>query len=222
MSRTSKRSPRDTTPPDRIIDWAKVTERVAAEPHWVEQAKHTARETPWYEELTGDAKDDFYDVPAAKYKYGNQPVNDWPGLPPEFGLPRLTHDVRQSTLRTEGFYFRKAYDERAAHGLSYRVGSPAEFYDIHEEQEAIDIHNNDWLDSIFVFPESNRPASGGLPGALTEEGWRLMDDLPSEPVVEEFDDLPIAGAVFWLMKKAKKARLQRLREKKLREKEQTA
>lgn len=204
----SKRSPRDTTPPDRIIDWENEAERAFLHPPTI----------PWYEKLTGDAKDAFYGVPAAEpeYKYGNQPVNDWPGLPEEFGLPRLTHDERQRTLRTEGFCFRKKYDER---GMDYHVGTPKEVYDVHEEQV-----RGVPLDHTYVPPESDRPDTDntGLPGALTAEGFRLMDNLPSTPVVEEFDDLPIAGAVFWLMKRAKEARLQRLREKRLREKEETA
>ena len=214
----SKRSPRDTTPPDRIIDWAKEAERVAAEPHWVEVAERVAsdREKPWYEKLTGAAKDDFYDVPAANVpdeEYWHQVMaKQWPSLDSGLGLPPIRClSERRKILEKEGANFRRRWDEGG-----YRVKTPEE---IIEEFDVGDNHND-----IYVPPESDRPDpdNTGLLGALTAEGLRLVDNLPSTPVVEEFDDLPIAGAVFWLMKQAKKARLKRLREKRLREKEQAA
>ena len=211
-----KRSPRDTTPPEFIVDW----DREAAL-----AAEHAFMDPPILED---EAEDEYFDH---AYFEGDAPPRDllnwWrkppkrPGLPHEFGLPRLARDVRESTLRTEGFYFRKKYNEN---GEVYRAGTPEKFDDIHEEPVPFNIHSHEWLDSISVFPESDRSYNIGLslPGALTAEGLRLMDNLYTEPPIEEMEDIPIGGAVFWLMKRAKEARLKRLREKRLREKEQAA
>ena len=215
ISKMGKRSPNDTTPPDRIIDWA--SEAVRAYITVFNKAPPTAP-TP-----EDEAEEKYFDH---SYFEGDEPVEDlklnrWreppqfpPSLPPKFGLPLLTDDVRKRTLRTEGFYFRKKYDELTAYGEVYNVGTPKEVYDIDAEQVDIDIHDWDWLDTIFVFPESDRSYNGDCPGALTAEGLRLMDTIPSTPTVEELDDIPIGGAVFWLMKRAHKARLERLRKEK--------
>ncbi len=207
-----KRSPHDTTPPDRIIDWASEAERAFMNPP----------ENPpkrWYDLLTGAAKDDFFGVPAEEEKE-EENLYWWqikrelrPGLPPEFGLPPLPCDVRQRTLRIEGHSFRKKYDER---GGFYLVGKPECVVDAQEEIDGRkEFIKKQLSEGCAVHPECERTQfNTGFPGAPTIEGFRLMDDMVIEPGIEEFEDLPIGGGVvFWLMKKAKKERLKKLREK---------
>ena len=192
-----KRSPRDTTPPSRIIDWANEAERAFIEPKYPDPAP-THAAPRWYDLLEGEARDDFFGVPAAAVEDPAEPKIPgtcqpnghywWPSLPTEYGLPLLSHDMRERTLKTEGCCFRKKYDEGVR-----RIGTPEQFFDITAEKLA---DAEFWKNGPYVLPGSDRWYNGDLPGALTEEGFRIMDAMPSEPVEEEFDDLPIGGAVF--------------------------
>lgn len=222
-----KRSPHDTTPPNRIIDWASEAERAFMNPPKKPQHEpldHTEKydfwaseaEKPWYELLEGAAKDDFFGVPAEEEEslsWLQRKQKMWPSLPPEFGLPPLPCDVRQRTLRIEGHSFRKKYDGR---GGFYMVGKPECVFDAQEEIDGRkEFIKKQLSEGCAVYPECERTQfNTGFPGTPTIEGFRLMDDMVIEPGIEEFEDLPISGGVvFWLMKKAKKERLKKLQEK---------
>ena len=195
-----KRSPRDTTPPWQIIDWD--TERYKAEIR-AQNAKD-----PWWEKLEGEARADFFGEKEEEDRWWRDPPKR-PGLPPEYGLPRLWPDERGKTLRAEGARFRELYNRLFDSGENYRVEAPQVIYDKVQATKQ-------WAapDDTYVPPESENPreCNGACTGGLTAEGARLLDALPCEPVVEEFPDDILGGEIWGLMKRSHQRRIARMRQ----------
>lgn len=206
-----KRSPRDTTPPDLIINWENEAERVFIESTnkeaEISRIRSENRENPWYERLTGAARDDFFSVPAAEPEedtpwWRAPPPPKPPGLPPEFGMPRLPHEFRQKTLRIEGANFLKNY---IGNGGVYHTPAPEAIYD---ELEDLDPQGK-WMEGGLIFPESDHSMSDGYPGGLTAEGMRVLDTLPNISILDEIKPYPYSSGEWMSFKRANARRWKR-------------